>query len=84
MKEFVQVLREIAVELFPDRTFAEITNDSNFADDIDLDSLGYISVLVKLGEEYGFEIDDLDLDALAEVETVRQLRELVMKQGCSV
>ena len=46
--------------------------------DLALDSLGLVSVLIRLGDDFGIDVDDQEFD-LAGLETVGDLADLVEK-----
>lgn len=71
----LEKIREILAEqlnLNPD----EVTEESNFRDDLGVDSLDLFELLMNLEEEYGFEIPAEEMEGL---QTVGDLIEYLQK-----
>lgn len=62
-------VRKIIVEQLDVRP-EEVTADSNFTEDLGVDSLDSIELLMKFEEEFGFEISDEDAERMKKVKDV--------------
>ena len=67
--EIEERVRKIIVEQLDVRP-EEVTADSNFTEDLGVDSLDSIELLMKFEEEFGFEISDEDAERMKKVKDV--------------
>ena len=60
---------------------ADITEEANFQEDLDADSLDLVEVVLALEEKFGIEISD---DQIAGVKTVGEAADLVISKQTAV
>lgn len=73
LEKIAEKLREITVEIAPEFSESDINADTVFINDLLFDSLMIMELVVRAEEQFGIEIEELDIEKIGVFSTLCEI-----------